>query len=154
MKICPNCNKQYEDNCTFCATCGIQLNSVAQAPATPEVPKTPKEKSGSVIMTFISNVLSVISLFFGLVAIAVPYIRVSVNVGKSYNIYAYGYHYPEEGCAVFALIFALGAFVVGLIAAIQCFTQKLGMEKNFSKITKLVANTFLLIFAIILVSEM
>ncbi len=148
MKICPNCNKQYDDSNTFCASCGVQLNTVKNdsAPA----PRT--EKTGSIILNFISSILSVISVFFGLVSIALPYIRVNVNVTSS-KIYAYAYMYPEEGCAIFAVLFAIAAFIVGLIGAIMCFSQKLGIEKNFSRITKLVASVFLLIFSIILASN-
>ncbi len=148
MKSCPNCNSVYEDSSTFCTTCGAQLEAVKQESA--PAPRT--EKTGSLVLTFISNILSLFSRFFGLVAIALPYIKVNVNV-TSVKLYAYAYLYPEEGCAVFALHFALGALVLAIIGAIMCFTQKLGAAKNFSRITKLIANVFLLVFSIILVSN-
>lgn len=148
MKNCPNCNSVFEDSNTFCSTCGTQLETVKQESA--PAPRT--EKTGSLVLTFISNVLSVFSLFFALVAIALPYIRVSVNV-TSAKIYAHAYLYPEEGCAVFSMLFALGALVLAIIGAIMCFTQKLGAEKNFSRITKLAANVFLFILSVILVSN-
>ena len=157
MKICNNCNATFEDNVNFCSVCGAKLEEApAPAPVTPapEAP-APKKSVAPVILGFISNVASVLSVFFALCAIALPYIRVSVSLSKysSSGISAHAYIYHEEALAVFAFLFSMAALVLAIISGIMVFTKRPCIEKLFATIAKLVMNFFLFVFGIILLAN-
>lgn len=180
MKICSNCNSQFDDNTIFCSTCGSRLDAqqnpqpqysqpqfsqpqysqpqYAQPQYAPPTPPAPKSKSNepnkaSVILGFIGRLACIISAFFALCAIATPYIRVSVNTTYS-NIYAYAYFRPEEACSVISFLFALAALALVTVSAIMVFTKRPKTEVLFSKISGIALSFFLMIFTIVLMANM
>lgn len=166
MITCPNCKKELEEGVAFCSECGCKIEPVAPVaevvaePIAPVVePVAPvaeakKESPLFVILNFVSKIATIVSAFFGAVAIAAPSIRVSTSISKyTGKISAYAYFEPEEACAIFALLMAIAAVALAVFLFVMCLVKKANLKNKFENIASLTLNTLLFIFTIVLVSN-
>ncbi len=150
MKICPSCGMQYDDANNFCNGCGTKLNAVDPAPATPETDNKP-----NILMTFLGNLLTILSAMFGACAVASAAIDGYVSYSKySSSINVYGYIENNPACAVLSLLLVLGALALGVIHFIQVLLKKSGKEALFNAICRLTGSVALLIVSIVLCANM
>ena len=151
MYVCPNCNARYDSETNFCTACGSKVE-LEQAEVSVKAPAT-GESAIMVLFGFLSNLALVFSGFFGMVAMATPYIYTSIRSGY-YSYYASTSYSPNEACSVFCLLFALAAMGLGAVNFVFSLIKKAERKAVFANITKLVAGLLLFIFSIVLVANM
>lgn len=63
MKICPCCQKEYDDSTSFCGKCGSQLIEVQSKEQTPDLPSINTSEKKKTIIASIVTVIIIISIF-------------------------------------------------------------------------------------------
>ena len=163
MKKCSSCGKIYEGDVSFCSVCGAQVveevaepvnNDVAEPVNNDGVSEEKPKKLLSVLIPFASDILTILTVFFSAVAVALHQVSVSVNISSyTYKIYASASVSPEAACSIFALLFALPTLALAVLSFIQSLVKREDLENKFAAIKKLAIGTFLVIFTIILVAN-
>ena len=156
MLICPNCGKEYPDEVAFCSACGTKVVPVQEPEPVEVAPANAIQPAEMpfivVLLSFIGNVVQIVSAFFAAVALATPYIYVKVRSSYS-SVYATTTYNPGTGCSVFALLFAMGGVALAVVSFIFAMKNGADLKTKFNKITSLASAGLLFILSIVLLAQ-
>lgn len=148
MYICTNCGKEFEEEAAFCMACG---SAVVAKDAEVAAAPVQKENRLLTLVGFINNLLNIASGFFMALAMMLTSYSANTSIYSS-KVKVYVYSYPDETCAVFALLLAITAVAAAVFGFIFAMIKKEPTKSKFSKITNMALSTLLFIASIVLLS--
>ena len=153
MKICSNCQSQYNSNELFCQNCGTKLSDIyTHTIDNVNIKKNSKVHKLSLVFSFICNIAAFISTAFAFISIAYSdaSIRIAYNDSLYNDVVLYSSGFKADDDLMFiAFIVSIVATVFSIISSILTFTQRPKLYKIFNCITKIFFCSMLLIFTVI-----
>lgn len=157
MKICVNCQKQYQDNMSFCPNCGSNLITRIQYPVQQQINNSIKVKNNGLIIladifSFVTNILAIISLFYLLYSITFRFTSIGTSSINPLNTTKWIFNFwgnYEEKLMSFSL--AIAALTFAIVSAIFIFCKRTTTKRVLNIIIKIIFMLSILILSSVII---
>ena len=139
-----------------------QYNPAPAAPQYNPAPAAPAKPAKDMsfllnLFGYIGKAASIFSAFFAAMAMALPYIYVSIRESSSYYssyVYANTYYHANAACSIFALLFGLAALGFSVFTFIFAMIKRADLNTKFNRIISMLIGLLLCILSIALITTL